>query len=658
MTRSSSEARSLALRPYMTACLLAVACALGLNSCYARSVFTDPFHDGKVLDTAGDKPSEELIASLQKSLEAAESEQERRRLTQELHAEAVRGRFPSARQCKRCHENHYQEWAISGHAYAQLSPVFNAMQGTIMKLTSGTNGDFCIRCHTPVGMTLGEDVFMSNLDRHPVSREGVTCVVCHRVNKSYGKVSARIGMAEGSIYEPIYGPTGNSGLKTVLEDKNRFAVRTGSSNEKGAQGGQAIHADAEEFFVLQQPAFCGMCHDVNDPDGFRLEEAFSEYKTSPAAARGTSCQDCHMGNKPGLESGYPEGPAAIVNGIPTRKRRLTKHSFVGPDYSIVHPALFPHNPDAVKESETDDGLATAREWLTFDVDAGWGEPEFEARVAKNPDAYTFPERWQSALDRELGRKIIRHQQERLAAIHEERLELFKNGYKLSEITIDEASPSAVRFHVEVRNGTDGHGAPTGFVAERLVFLRVTVKDAEGRVLFQSGDLDPNGDVRDAHSVYVHNGELPRDEQLFSLQSKFITVNERGSQREQILAVNYSRDPLAYVRPSASSSILTGRPRGARIHKQNIRPGGSKTASYRFDPSEVGAFKGPLSVEVKLVAGMVPVNLISAIKDVGFDYGLSAREVADRVVEGHLEVHTATAELRLDGPAGPPAPRAN
>ena len=30
---------------------------------------------------------------------------------------------------------------MSSHAYAQLSPVFNAMQAKIDKLTNGTNGD-------------------------------------------------------------------------------------------------------------------------------------------------------------------------------------------------------------------------------------------------------------------------------------------------------------------------------------------------------------------------------------------------------------------------------------------------------------------------------------------------------------------------------------
>jgi hypothetical protein len=101
----------------------------------------------------------------------------------------VEDSYPSAATCRTCHPNHYREWSVSSHAYAQLSPVFNAMQATITKLTSGSNGDFCIRCHTQVGMNLGESTFMSNMDRTPTSREGITCIVCHRMNTPYGKVT-------------------------------------------------------------------------------------------------------------------------------------------------------------------------------------------------------------------------------------------------------------------------------------------------------------------------------------------------------------------------------------------------------------------------------------------------------------------------------------
>ena len=86
----------------------------------------------------------------------------------------LRDRFPSATACGECHLKHYRQWSVSQHAYAQMSPVFNAMHGTIVKLTNETNGDFCIRCHTPAGMNLKEREFMSNIDRNPTSREGIT----------------------------------------------------------------------------------------------------------------------------------------------------------------------------------------------------------------------------------------------------------------------------------------------------------------------------------------------------------------------------------------------------------------------------------------------------------------------------------------------------
>ena len=32
--------------------------------------------------------------------------------------------------------------------------------------------------------------------------------------------------------------------------------------------------------------------------------------------------------------------------------------------------------------------------------------------------------------------------------------------------------------------------------------------------------------------------------------------------------------------------------------------------------------------------MIPINLLNDIQEVGFDYGMSAKEIGDAVVEGH------------------------
>jgi nitrate/TMAO reductase-like tetraheme cytochrome c subunit len=542
-------------------------------------------------------------------------------------------KFPSAAECRTCHPGHYREWSASPHAYAQLSPVFNAMQAAIDKKTSGTNGDFCIRCHTQVGMNMNEPVFMSNLDRHPTAREGITCIVCHREPYAYGKNSGRFALNEGELTEPIEGPTGNAELKRVLSHPEEYPV-TSDRNRPGRK----IHGDVKQFFALRTPGFCGSCHDVTLGNGFRLEELFTSFKNSPAARSGTTCQDCHMGLVPGRKSGYAEAPAAVINGVPTRPRRRTNHMFVGPDHPIIHAGLFPHNPKAAD-------LATLRDWLAFDDAAGWGTDAFEKKPV---GGYEFPPRWSDEQDRREARAVLDEQYALLKEMYAQRLALLREGYRLGKLVVKQADErKGLRFSVQVSNGVDGHAVPTGFDAERLVFLRVTVADASGKIVFRSGDLDPDGDLRDLHSAYVQSGRLPLDKYLFNLQATTVLRLPRGGERDEILATNQNIDPLPYIRPEPFSSVLTGRPAGSRTQRRGIPPLASRWPQYRVGRSELkGA--GPYTVNVKLIAGMVPSNLIRSIQFVGFDYGLSPRKVADAVREGHLVLYDKTVAVTLGG----------
>ena len=531
----------------------------------------------------------------------------------------LEAKFPSAATCRTCHPDHYRDWAVSPHAYAQMSPIFNAMQATVLKITNGTNGDFCIRCHNPVGMNQNEPEFMTNIDRHPTSREGVTCIVCHRLKNAYGKVSGRLAIVEGDIFDTVFGPTGNEELSRVISS-GEYNVNT----ERGKPG-RAIHTNIIKLDQMSTSGFCATCHDVNLVNGFRLEEAFSDYKTSPASKKGVSCQDCHMGKEPGKPLGYEIAPAAIVGGKLTKPRKRTNHMFAGPDYSVIHPGIFPHNSQAAD-------LATIREWLNFDYEAGWGTDEFEDNI---PEGFEFPPRWTSVDDRYDARDIIAENLKSLKESEKQRKQVLRAGYELGEILIEKADNSGIVFKVQVSNVTDGHSVPTGFDAERVVFLQVTVTDSQGKVVFKSGDQDPNGDLRDAHSLYVHNGELPQDKYLFNLQSKFLVRLLRGGEREQVLALNYSSSPLPFLRPSTRSTILLGRPVGARKHRTVLPPNTSKWPRYEVKSSELAGSTAPYKANIKLIAGMVPINLVHEIKDVGFDYNMSAREVADKVLAGHL-----------------------
>lgn len=544
----------------------------------------------------------------------------------------VENKFPSASTCATCHPTQFRQWSVSQHAYAQLSPIFNTMQATIDKRTSGTNGDFCIRCHTQVGMQLEEPVFASNMDRNATSREGISCIVCHRVKNDYGKVSGRTAIQEGDLLEPVYGPKGPKILKSVLAQPDQFQVVT-----KRGEVGRAIHTNVIKFDPLERSGFCGSCHDVNLLNGFRLEEAFSQFKNSPANKRGETCQDCHMGKIPGLKSGYAFGPAATVGDKPTPSRKLTDHRFAGPDYSIIHPGLFPFNVKAQQ-------LATMREWLQFDYRAGWGSDSFEKSA---PADFKFPQRWQAIDDRYDARAILDDQFTKLEEASVQRYQILRRGFQLHDFVVEQNDARGIKFKVQVANGTDGHGTPTGFDAERANFLQVTVTDRRGQVLFVSGDRDKNGDYRDEESAYVHDRKLPIDKYLFALQSKFLVTLIRGGERVQILPTNKSVDPLPYVRPATNADALLARPAGARKQSIVLPPKSYRWAPYRVDGARLTG-QTPYKVNVKFIAQMVPVNLVGDIAEVGFDYNMSPKAVADSVVERSQTIWNKTIIL-------PPAP---
>ena len=539
--------------------------------------------------------------------------------------------YPSALTCATCHPRHYDEWSVSQHAYAQLSPLMLAMQNTINIVTSTTNGDFCLRCHAPVGSELKEPFGLSNLDRHPASREGITCVACHRINKNFGKVSGRISLEPGDIFQPVYGPTGNEELEKSLAQPEKFRVTT-SPDEPG----RGIHTKAEKFFEITTPGFCATCHDVFAPNGLRIEEAFSEFKNTPATKDGRTCQDCHMSKVQGVAAGFDHGPAAIVGGEETTPRKLTNHFFAGPDYSIIHPGLFPHNVKAAQ-------FKTMREWLEFKWKDGWGTDEFEDSIS---DDYVFPDAWVSIDDRYDARAIIDEQLKKLKWADTQRKEVLRNAFDLSDIRVTRADESGLNFELDVKSISDGHLMPNGFDAERIFFLLVELRDANGDLRFISGDRDPNGDLRDGHSKYVQAGEVAVDEQLFNLQSKFMVRLQHGAEREQVLPSPVSVSVAPYIRPEARPSSLYGRAKSARKHRKGIEPFGKRTASYEVDADALTG-PGPYTLDIKFISQALPVNLVTTVQVAGFDYNMSPKQVADELVKGSMVIRERSIELDVE-----------
>ena len=133
--------------------------------------------------------------------------------------------YPSASVCAGCHEQIYDEWRSSSHAYASISPMFHKFEQAINTLAP-TIGSFCVRCHATVGTQLGEARELPLWERSQVAREGITCITCHRVDESYLKVNGERSIIPGDIFQPVYGPLGGDGVAEVVENSATYRVAT------------------------------------------------------------------------------------------------------------------------------------------------------------------------------------------------------------------------------------------------------------------------------------------------------------------------------------------------------------------------------------------------------------------------------------------------
>ncbi len=548
--------------------------------------------------------------------------------------------FPSAFECKPCHPVQFRQWSASSHAYANLSPIFVSVENSVLAKTNGTSADTCSRCHAPLAAVL--DVMqISNSKRAQFAREGedylgpvvegITCVVCHRFDKRYGKRSARAMVTQGDIFAPIFGPTNND-IQAETQKNTRLALVT----EPG-QKGRAIHERVEPFPLLRASTFCGNCHSSRLPIGLHNEETFDEYRTSPSAADGVTCQDCHMGQVPGEAKGFEIAPAAVIGKTETEPRRRSNHYFAGPDFSVLHPGIFPHNPDAVR-------LAAYEQWLEFDHGKGWGTDEFEDEVA---DDHEFPEFWQDQDLRFEAREILDDQFELLEWAAGQRDAVMKAGYKVEEAVIEEANMrDGLRFRIKLRNAVLGHNAPSGFIHERMVFFQITVKDSQGNAVFKSGDRDPNGDLRERYSRYVRSGEMKYDKQLFNLESHFMARTFWGGERTQLRFIPFSAAVLPFVRPPTNPTAIHMRAEITRSLKNSIEPGGYRWAEYAVDPDLLKPGE-TYTVEMKLIAQQMPAFFILVNSGVGLDYNFSLRELTQRIVDLSMNLWETTELVKIE-----------
>lgn len=308
-------------------------------------------------------------------------------------------------ECRECHAQHVDEWSLSSHAYAAKDPVFHAMVRLGQAQSQGKVGQFCVQCHSPIGMALGETDVYFDEDRQifqqhtetlsDVASTGVSCDVCHSVTTVLEPQNARMIMSPNGV------------RRATVEDPVENAAHGSAYSE--------LHRSS---------LLCSSCHAVTTPKGALVEETFQEWQQSSSATGGTQCQGCHMEEYRGRAA--PDAP----------ERTLHRHYFAGVDVSLLPPEEFP-------------GYEELRELASA---------------------------------------------------------LLQSAATLSVATTEENQ----LLLVTTRNQA-GHAFPSGATAERQLWIEVKVFNDDNELVFESGTLDEQGDLRDPFED--HNAQAGSDTQL-------------------------------------------------------------------------------------------------------------------------------------------------
>jgi cytochrome c554/c'-like protein len=194
--------------------------------------------------------------------------------------------------CGGCHIDTYKQWKGSMHSNSWSDPVYRAALNLMSKASHGKTDNFCMGCHTPIGVVTRE-ASPAGEGMSDVANQGVQCEVCHNVSRTSG-----IGNGSYVLTPKLHGrPLKFGPFKDAVSPYHDTAY-------------SKLHTQSE---------FCGDCHDVTHPfNRLPVERTYSEWRDSTYAGEGVQCQDCHM--KPVRGRATP---------ISKERERLYTHYFVG-----------------------------------------------------------------------------------------------------------------------------------------------------------------------------------------------------------------------------------------------------------------------------------------------------------------------------------------
>lgn len=227
----------------------------------------------------------------------------------------------------------------------------------------------------------------------------------------------------------------------------------------------------------------------------------------------------------------------------------------------------------------------------------------------------FPPPWDTADDRRDGRRIIDANLEKLDEKRSSAIITMEAGLDVKGPYFHDTPRAGKSLTVAYRvsNVSEGHNLPTGSLgAQPQLWLNAVLINPEGRRVWETGFLDCNADLADMHSIEVLNGDIPRDKDLFNLQTKFLINNIRGTDREAALPLNFSLDQLVFLRPGAVPISVLNHPPFIRMEAHSIPPLDHRTPKFHI-PASALKKRGLYRLSVRMRSRTEPMYFMRQIK---------------------------------------------
>lgn len=477
-------------------------------------------------------------------------------------------------------------WAGWGHsmmAQAWSDPYYQAaVEGQAQEFPdyAGDIEDTCLSCHSPMAHTnahdsgeglstsdcqLGGECYrMETSAQQNHAREGISCTLCHQ-------------MVDDGVSEPTSGnfsvaPEGDANANIIYGPYDN--PRAGPMQNNTAYG-------VSQSDYISSSEHCGSCHDLDTPTFdintghpaapaimFREQAAYSEWLNSSYGEGGASersCQDCHMQSPESYQTQIAIAQSGATNPGWPQRSPFSQHDVAGGNTYV---------------------LGLLQRWREeLGIAASTTEAGFDAAIAKGRDM--------------LG--------------------------QAAQVTLESPSVAAGELQLAVRiaNKT-GHKLPTGYPSRRM-WLQLSLVNAQGEVLFESGKPDENGllDIDRAHMAAAcldvdkidgfsnsgcyepHRNEISDPGQVAMFQAVMADIN--GHINYSLLySASYLKDnripPLGFSTSSSNFDSATA-PVGQAVQDSDFNReagaegSGSDTVHYRLAVPE--GTLGQLTVSVRL-----------------------------------------------------------